>query len=45
MVKENHCGSTIEIPYYSAKYEGIRYYCGTLEELNVSPDHRPQTYR
>ena len=30
------CLSPIEIPYYLAKYEDIRYHCGTTDELVIS---------
>lgn len=41
-VKQNlTCNSYTEIPYYSAKYEDICYYCGTTEDLVVSSTDYP----
>ena len=41
-VKRNlTCTSFTEIPYYSAKYEDICYYCGTTDELATSSSHYP----
>ena len=41
-VKANlSCEAPIEVPYYSAKYEDICYYCGTTEDLTVSESNYP----
>ena len=35
------CELPIEVPYYSAKYENICYYCGTTDYLTVSESNYP----